>query len=134
MLDRKLRRRVERAFYDYELNKKRGVDQIVELAESGLIAQYDKVGGRAGVGNPTEKKAILAAADKSYLWCRVVENTLITFRWEIEEWIINMYYFRNMSRATICEELGIAERTFTYTTSRIVERAFMWASEYGLVS
>jgi len=134
MLDRKVRYQIECAFKNYERNRQKSVEYIADLAESGLIAQYGKAGGSSGASNPTEKKALLAASDKSYLWCKVVENTLITFKWEIEEWIINGYYFHHRSRAEICDELGIAERTFTYSTSRIVERAFMWAAEYGLVA
>lgn len=133
MVDRKVRYKIERSFKDYAKNRQRGAEYIVELAESGLIAQYGKVGSGNNVGNPTEAKAIKAAGDIAALWCKVVENTLITFKWEIEEWIIDMYYFRKLSRAEICDELGIAERTFTYATSRIVERAFMWAAEYGLI-
>ena len=40
MLDRKLRRRVERAFYEYKQNKELGAEAIVELAERGLTAKY----------------------------------------------------------------------------------------------
>jgi len=43
MLDRKLRRRVERAFYDYTINKERGAEAIVELVERGLTAKYGAV-------------------------------------------------------------------------------------------
>ena len=38
MLDRKLRRRVERALYDYKRNKELAAADIVEHSERGLTA------------------------------------------------------------------------------------------------
>ena len=76
MLDRKIRKRVEYAFYNYKTLKEQGANYIVELAESGLTARLDSVGGSSGKSNPTEAKGIKAAECYDAIpWCRVVERT-----------------------------------------------------------
>ena len=107
---------------------------FVNLVDAGDPVQvakaYDKIGADEIVFLD-----ITASSDgrKTALWCKVVENTLTTFRWEIEYRVIELFYFRHKSRAKICYMLGISERTFTYWTERITDCAYQWACELGLL-
>ncbi|MCI9519256.1 MAG: hypothetical protein HFK08_08420 [Clostridia bacterium] len=133
MLDRKIRKKIEWAFRNYSTLQKQGADYIVELAEQGTTPAYGLVGGGHAPGNPTESKGIKAAENNAMLWCKVVENTLTTFRWDIEYELIKMFYFEKKSRTRVCERLGVAERTFTYWTENIMNYAYQWVQEYKLM-
>ena len=99
MLDRKVRKMIEWWFYNYESKRKEAAEYLVELAEQGITARYEGLGIRnSSVSNPTESKGIKTLdGRKSALWCKVVENTLTTFRWEIEYRVIELFYFKHKS-------------------------------------
>jgi len=132
MLDRRIRKKIEWAFRNYDTLKEQGADYIVTLAEQGITPMYGAVGSRASPGNPTESKGIKAAEHNDMLWCKVVENTMTAFRWDMEYELIKMFYFEKKSRTRVCERLGVSERTFTYWTENIMNYAYQWVQEYKL--
>lgn len=134
MLDRNIRRRVERALYDYKRNKELGVEAIVELAENGLIAKYESIGGSSNVGNPTENKAIKAVeGSESVMWCRVVEETLKHFCNTGKDILIRLKYFEKVKEKRICEKLFIERSAFFDWLTDALTYASMIALQFGLV-
>lgn len=133
MLDRKIRKKIEWAFRTYDTLKEQGADYLVALAEQGITPMYGAAGSRASPGNPTESKGIKVTEHNAVLWCKVVENTLTAFQWDMEHELITLHYFKKKSRAFVCECLGVGERTFTYWTENIMNYAYQWVQEYKLV-
>ena len=134
MLDRKIRKKIEWAFRNYDTLKEQGADYLVALAEQGITPMYGAVGSRASPGNPTESKGIRAAEYNAVLWCKVVENTLTAFRWEPEYEIIKGKFFNKNypSDKAIYTSLYIPERTYYYCLDRIYLHAYQWVKEYKL--
>lgn len=135
MLDRKLRRRVERAFYDYEVYRQCCVTTIAERAESGLTANYGAVGSHSGVGNPTERKALKGIDDgNAYAWCTVVEKTLAHFSGTGKDTLIRLRYFEKLSERKVCEKLYIERRGLYYWVEEILTYAAMLALQFRLIT
>ena len=134
MLDRKIRKKIEWAFRNYEALRTQAAEYLVELAESGLTAKYDGVGGVSSGGNPTEVKGIKAAEYNAVLWCKVVENTITTFRWQTEYDIIKGKFFDKTLRndKAVYTELYIPERTYYFCLEKIFLVAYEWVKEYNL--
>ncbi len=134
MLDRKLRRRVERALYDYKRNKELAAADIVELSERGLTAKYGAVGGGTDVGNPTESKAIMAVeGNETVLWCRVIEETLNHFRNTGKDTLIQLKYFEKIKEKRICEKLFIERSAFFDWLTDVLTYATMIALQFNLL-
>jgi len=134
MLDRKIRRKVERAFYDYKANRESGAESLAELAECGLTAKYGAVGGSSDVGNPTESKAIkLAEGCDAALWCRVVEKTLEHFHDTGKDTLIRLRYFDKLSERRVCEKLYIERASYYLWATDILNYAAMIAIQFRLL-
>ncbi len=134
MLDRKLRRRVERAFYDYTINKERGAEAIVELVERGLTAKYGAVGCSNDVGNPTESKAIKAAeGSDAALWCRVVEMTQAHFNGTGKDTLIKLRYFDKLSERKVCDKLYLERSAYFDWLTDVLTYAVMLSIQFELI-
>lgn len=134
MLDRKLRRRVERAFYEYKTNSDLSEDAIIELAESGLTAKYGAVGGGSGAGNPTESKVIKAVdSNDTFLWCTVVDKTLRHFQNTGKDTLIRLRYFERLKPWKCCEKLYISDSYRKLWINDILEYAVTVAACLQLI-
>lgn len=134
MLDRKIRSKVERAFYDYNANKERGAESLAELAENGLTAKYGAVGGGSDIGNPTESKAIkLAEGCDAALWCRVVEKTLEHFHDTGKDTLIRLRYFDKLSERRVCERLYIDRSAYYDWITDVLTYGAMIGIQHGLI-
>lgn len=139
MLDRKIRKKIEWAFRNYETLRTQAAEYLVELAESGLTAKYDCVGGVSSGGNPTENKGIKAAENNAVLWCKVVENTKKHFEEEYfkthvkKHEIIELRYFRNKKEIDVCYELNIERETMYRWVKEILNYAFVVAVQLRLL-
>lgn len=134
MLDRKIRKRIEWAFKNYATLQKEGAEYLIALAESGLTPVYGAVGGHCAPSNPTESKGIKATEYNPVLWCKVVENTLTAFRWDMEYDIIQTKFFDKgkCNDKTVYTRLYIPERTYYYCLEKIYLMAYQWMKEYNL--
>ena len=134
MLDRKIRRKVESAFYNYKKNIESGAESLAELAECGLTAKYGTVGGSSDVGNPTESKAIkLAEGCDAALWCRVVEKTLEHFHDTRKDTLIRLRYFDKLSERRVCEKLYIDRSAYYDWVTDVLTYGAMLAIQYSLI-
>lgn len=105
-----IRKKIERAFYEYGQNKKLGAEYVDNLAYEGTVANLSRVGSSSGkVGNPTEAKGIrVLLGDKDYLWCRVVENTMKHFEGTGKDTLIKLKYFEKLTEWRLCDKLYIS--------------------------
>lgn len=134
MLDRRTKRQIEWAFYNYKANRKLGAEQLQEIAEQGLTADLERIGFGGGTSNPTESKGLrLQERAKQYLWAKVVENTLAAFRFEAVYDILVDRYFKGKSHNLIMTDYAIGESTYFYRLDRALEYAYMWVLEYELL-
>lgn len=134
MLDRRLRRRIERAFYEYSTNKHRGAESVAELAESGLTVKYEAVGRGNGPSNPTERKALKGMDDgNAYAWCVVVEQTLAHFAGTGKDTLIRLRYFDKLSERRVCEKLYIERTSYYSWVTDILTYTAMIAIQFHLI-
>lgn len=139
MLDRKVRKRIEWAFYNYDVLKTLAAEYLVELAETGITAQYDGAGIHSGhISNPTEVKGVKVAGNTAAIWCKVVENTKKYFEtvyWEtnIKKYqLIAFRYTKKYNERKICYELSIERETMYRWIKEILYYAYIITVQLGL--
>lgn len=135
MLDRRMRRQVERAFYNYPAVCKAGADYIVDQYAGGLTSQLDRIGRSTAISDPTGNKAVkLVDGTVSLLWCRVVEMTLEHFVRTGKDELIRLRYFQRVSEQTICyDKLFISRKSMFNWVEDILGYAIMIALQYQLI-
>lgn len=135
MLDRRMRRQAERAFYNYPASRKACAEYIADQYTSGLTSQVGRVGRSSSVSDPTGNKAIkLTDGTVSLLWCRVVEMTLEHFAKSGKDELIRLRYFKQLNEYTICHErLYISRKSMFNWVEDILEYAIMLALQYQLI-
>jgi len=146
ILERRVRKKIERAFYNYDVLKKSGVDYVSDWAEQTLTPSYARIGDSkqgyepsprgSAVSNPTEAVAT-KAADKqleAYKWCRVVEKTKERFMYDDNKGeLIRLRYKKKCSFNGLQIELYISEMTLCNWLEEILAYAAMLAIQYGLI-
>lgn len=136
MLMRKIRKRVEHAFYNYASLKQSGAERIVELAENGLVKAMGADNIHSGqTSDPTSNKALKLAdgGDMDIRWCLVVENTLAHFEGTGKDTLIKQKYWNNLSEWRLCDMLYI-ERSVLYDWLKdIMIYAAMWGIQENLI-
>lgn len=138
MLMRKIRKRVEHAFYNYASLKQSGAERIVELAENGLVKAMGADNIHSGqTSDPTSNKALKLAdggdMDMDIRWCLVVENTLAHFEGTGKDTLIKQKYWNNLSEWRLCDMLYI-ERSVLYDWLKdIMIYAAMWGIQENLI-
>lgn len=137
MLERNIRRRVERAFYDYTINSKKAAAYI-DSYYTGITANWEGLRSSGGqISNPTEKKALRAlegAEREAIAWCKVVEQTLDHFARTGKDELIRLRYFQNVSEYKICyEKLYISRRSLFDWIEDIINYASLIAMQLQLI-
>ena len=113
MLDRRMRRQVESAFYKYPVNCKAEAEYVAEQYTGGLTSQFDRIGRSTAVSDPTGNKAArLADGSHNLLWCRVVEQTMEHFRGTDKLYFIESRYYHCDSEIRTCDHLFISHATY----------------------
>lgn len=137
MLERKIRRRVERAFYEYPVKSKQAAEYI-DMYYTGITANWEGLRSGGGqISNPTEKKALRAlegAEREAIAWCKVVEQTLDHFARTGKDELIRLRYFQNVSEYKICyEKLYISRRSLFDWIEDIINYASLIAVQLQLI-
>lgn len=142
-MDKRTKKQIEWAFYHYVEMKQMGAERIFELAETGITACYDRVGGRGEqVSTPTESKALKAVSEseKPIKWCKVFESTLRYFQKEREhtnvrkDELLNLRYMNRMKEKDICYRLNIERETMYRWIKEILNYACMVSIELRLIT
>lgn len=133
MLTRRLRNQIEWHFYNYNADAAMYSERETDVIDSALTANYTGVGGGAGVGNPTERKALkLLDYGGEQNWATVVRNTFTVFRFKDSYSIMRALYIERRSlKDILCD--GIWETTFYRWRDEWLECALKWAQYFHLL-
>lgn len=125
------RKKLEKAFYNFELNRERAEVNIAELAYCGLGTDYGKVSVQSSKTNAAEDKIIKAIDEKTeaYRWFKVVENTLIKYRDDYRHKLIVYLYFNRLTPNRASRRLNIDRATLFRWKNEILLTAEFWAFE-----
>jgi len=108
MIDRTIRKKVERAFYNYNALKLVHDDLLMDTASIGLTSNYDKLPGVVNCGNSKENQFIrYLSKTEAGKWADVVDKTLEKFKDTGKDTLIKMKYFKFDSEVKICGKLYI---------------------------
>src|SRR5690554_6881185 len=139
MLDWKIRKKIEWAFYNYNTLKQRAKEYICDIASEGLTARYGVAGSSNGYSNPTENKALSAASQNDEAWCKVVEHTFEQFKYEpLKTKLIKYRYDKGLSVRQLCDNYNneffvFEEKTFYNWINEILTYAAMVAIQERLI-
>ena len=137
-MNRNIRRQIEWHFYNYTADEKLYQEKVKDIVETGLTANYDKIGRSIKIADPTPNKAIqLSKFSPDRSWAAVVRNTFNTYRFEAEYDVMVELYINKKRYSEIIKsksnKYGIPERTFFYWRDRWLNTALMWAKEFKLL-
>ncbi len=134
MLERKIRKKIEWAFYNYDSLKESAKEYIVEIAESQIAVNYDKLPVQSSNDNSIER-AIINGIDKNiaYKWCKVVEQTIEHFEGTGKDTLIRCKYFEKKRNWDIANRLYISDTSVKYWINDILQYAFVITAYQHLV-
>lgn len=128
------RKTIEREFYRYNFNKRTCENYAVcAVAYDSSAPDGERI--KSSSGNKNEQLVIRAIFDQERMrsWCTVFEKTRDKFYCDLKDQLIIKKYIQHKSRARICREIGIAERTYDYWHSEIIFIAFCRAQDLKLL-
>lgn len=134
-MDLKIKRKIERAFYNYTKLVEDCVLSTVEWAESNMAIDYSKVNVKSSPGKGRETK-LCETIDKSQealKWCYVVEKVLDCYKWDSKEQVIRKHYFERKTIEITSQEIHCSRRTCNYWIEEIILKAYMWAIDMRLI-
>lgn len=134
-MTRQERRQIEREFFNYKSNREQAADYVASSALNGFAIDYSHERVQASSGNSVERSLINAISkeERLYRWCVVFQKTLDKYRWEQKDKLIIKKYIERKPRWRICMELSLAERTYHHWLEDILQTAYLWAVELGLI-
>ncbi len=128
------RKKLEKAFYNYELNRERANVNAVDLAYMGLGINYGKVNVQSSKGNTQEDKIIRAIdeAVEAYKWFKIVDNTIIRYKDDYRYKLIVCLFFNRQTPNRAVRKLNIDRATLFRWKNEILKTAEFWAHELGV--
>ncbi|MDE6586150.1 MAG: hypothetical protein K2K80_05680 [Clostridia bacterium] len=133
-MTRDQRKEIEKQFYRYKWNKREAENHTVTaVAYNSSAPDGERV--KASSGNKNEQLIIRAIYETEKLrnWCKVFEYTLIKFKREQKDKLMQKRYLEHKSVVRICNELYIPESTYHYWHNQILLEAFEFAKEFKLL-
>lgn len=134
-MTREQRKKIEREFYNYEKNRATAAEYFANRALAGIGVDYSRDRVKTSQKNSVEENVIktVDGYEMLYKWCLVYEKTLERFRWTLKDKLMQMRYIDRNHEVCICDVIGISERTMRYWVEDILQVAYMWAQDYGLL-
>lgn len=134
MLERKIRKRIEWAFYNYSELKKSAEEYILDVAESQMAVSYDKLPVQSSNSNSVER-AVINGIDKNtaYKWCKVVEQTIEHFTGTGKDTLVRLKYFEKKRNWDIANRLYISDTSVKYWLNDILQYAFVITAYQHLI-
>ncbi len=129
------RKEIEYQFRNYGKNRQTSALYISDHAYDNLGIDYTRVKVNSSQRNSAESRIIreIDAVNKSYLWCKVYEQTLDRFRWTKKDDLMRLKYIARKGVMPICKKIGIERRTYFYWLDEILQIGLMWAKELNLM-
>lgn len=127
------RKIIEREFYRYKWNKVQAENYAVcAVAYDSKAPDGERV--KAGGGNANEQLIIRAIFDQERMlgWCKVFEYTLIKFKGEHKDKLMQKRYIEKKGILRTCIDIGISRATYFYWLEDILNTAYLWAREFKL--
>lgn len=127
------RKIIEREFYRYKWNKRESENYAVTaIAYNSAAPDGERI--KTSAGNKNEQLIIRAIYDQERMrdWCKVFEYTLIKFKGEYKDKLIEKRYVERKGIWRTCDEIGICRATYFYWLEEILQAAFLWAKEFKL--
>jgi len=127
------RKIIEREFYRYKLNKVQAENYAVSaVVYDSKVHDGERV--KTSGGNVNEQLVVRAICEQERMrgWCTVFENTLIKFKGELKDKLMQKRYIERKSIWRTCEEIGIERRTYFYWVKDVLQTACIWAGELKL--
>lgn len=134
MLERKIRKRIEWAFYNYSELKKNAEEYILDVAESQMAVNYDKLPVQSSNGNSIER-TLINGIDKNiaYKWCKVVEQTIEHFTGTGKDTLVKMRYFEKKSEHRLSEKLFVDRSAIYDWINEVLTYGAMVALQLGII-
>lgn len=132
MLDRKLRRTIEWAFYNYDANRQKALCKVEDCIDASLAHNANGVSSNAKHRNIMEDKTIRAVDNWEWRWCRVVEKTIGHFKDTGKDTLIKLRYFDKMRENDVCEKLYIEKTSYYGWINDILSYALSIAALHRL--
>ena len=134
-MDKKIRKKIEYAFYNYEKLVKASAQEVVDLAYKDIAVSYDKPAVQSSSGKTMQDKIcnLIDKMSESYRWAMVVEKTIEHFEWDLKKKLIIYRYFKRYGRFKTMDMIGISERTYNYWNEDILTLAYRWAEKFNLL-
>lgn len=134
MLERRVRKKIEWAFYNYKAISTTAEKYILEVAEKQLSVSYDKLPVQSSAGNSVES-SVIKALDKgdAYKWCKVVEQTLEHFAGTGKDTLIRLKYFEKLREWKLCQKLYVEHTSIYRWVDEAMIYAAMVALQFGLI-
>lgn len=124
------RKIIEREFYRYKFNKRESENYAVfAVAYDSAAPDGERV--KSGGGNKNEQLVIRAIYDQERMraWCKVFEYTLIKFKGEHKDRLMQKRYIEKKKPLQTSYELSISPRTYDYWVEDILEAAYRYAKD-----
>ena len=134
-MKKSIKYKLEKMFYNYYENKKRVDEWLTMSSLPGLVSNYSGIRVSGTPQSPVEK-AVLSMYDdnrRALLAVKVVENTLIRYKGEHKDKLIDLYYFKRLKAFTATRRLNISKSTFIRWRDEILNTAEMWAEEFKAI-
>lgn len=134
MLERRLRKTIEWAFYNYKAMRDEAAQAIADAADKQLSVNYGGAAVKSSPGN-TNERSVISAIDRaeSYKWCKVVEQTLEHFEGTGKDTLVRLKYFERQREWRLCERLYVSRRALFEWVEDVITYAVMLGLQYGLV-
>lgn len=134
MIDRAIRKKVERAFYNYNVLKLVRDDLIGDVAYKGLTTNYDKLPGVCNFGNAKENQFInYLSKTEANRWVAIVDKVIKHFEGTDKIKFIDRRYFKRDSVQYVCTKLYISRRTYFEWVEDIIIEAALEAARQNMV-
>lgn len=127
--------KIEKAFYNFELNRERAQINASELALCGMGTDYSKIAVHSSKKYSSEDSIIKAMdeAAEAYKWFKVVENTIIRYRDDYKYRLIVCLYFERLTPNKTTKKLKIDRATLFRWKNEILLTAQYWAKELKIL-
>ena len=135
-MTRQQRKTIEREFYRYIENREKAAAHISERALDGFGTDFSEPRVKSSPkGNAMEARiiGIISESERTWAWCKVFEKTIERFRWTQKDELMRRRYIEGETDTETCMRICIERRTYYYWLNEILDIAFMWAREYGIL-
>ena len=136
-MEKEIRKKIEYAFYNYEILRNKSAQELVDLAYKNIAVRYDKISVKGSSGKTMQDRIceISDKASEDYRWTLVVEKTIEHYRFDKDiSSLIQLHYFQKKGEVEACLCIGISRATLFRFIDKIINIAEQCAISLGVIS